>query len=230
MSAGSPRPSAVAIAPRPDWLALGAALVTVVLWASAFVGIRAVAPHLSPGALAFGRLLVGTLVLGMVVVARRAPLPRGRALLLTIASGVLSFGLYNVVLNAAEQLVDAGTAAMLVNLGPILIAFLAGLFLGEGFPPRLVAGCGIAFAGTAIIGLATGGNAGAGAVAGILLCLAAAAAYAAGVTLQKPALRTTPALSVTWLGCAVGMLACKSFAPTRSRGGLSWPRRAQPAA
>jgi hypothetical protein len=26
-----------------DWLALGAALVTVILWASAFVGIRAVA-------------------------------------------------------------------------------------------------------------------------------------------------------------------------------------------
>ena len=32
-----------------DWLALGAALVTVVLWASAFVGIRAVADHLDPG-------------------------------------------------------------------------------------------------------------------------------------------------------------------------------------
>ena len=33
-----------------DWVALGAALVTVVLWASAFVGIRAVADDLSPGA------------------------------------------------------------------------------------------------------------------------------------------------------------------------------------
>ena len=37
-----------------DWLALGAALLTVVLWASAFVGIRAVADDLSPGSFALG--------------------------------------------------------------------------------------------------------------------------------------------------------------------------------
>jgi hypothetical protein len=35
-------------APSYDWLALGAALVTVVLWASAFVGIRAVATISTP--------------------------------------------------------------------------------------------------------------------------------------------------------------------------------------
>jgi NitT/TauT family transport system permease protein len=34
------------------------------------------------------------------------------------------------VLNLAEQRVDAGTAAMLVNVGPILIALLAGVVLG----------------------------------------------------------------------------------------------------
>ena len=50
-----------------DWIALGAALITVVLWASAFVGIRAVADDLSPGALAVGRLMVGSLALGVVV-------------------------------------------------------------------------------------------------------------------------------------------------------------------
>ena len=47
--------------------------------------------------------------------------------------GVLWFGLYNVALNAAETRIDAGTAAMLVNVGPILIAIFAGLILG-GFP------------------------------------------------------------------------------------------------
>ena len=49
--------------------------------------------------------------------------------------GVLWLGVYNVALNAAERRVDAGTAAMLVNVGPILIAILAGTLLhGEGFP------------------------------------------------------------------------------------------------
>lgn len=47
-------------------------------------------------------------------------------------------------------------AAMLVNVGPILAALFAGLFLGEGFPPRLVVGSAIAFSGTLVIGLASG--------------------------------------------------------------------------
>jgi len=58
----------------------------VVLWASAFVGIRAAGTELSPGALALGRLLVGSLLLGALVVARRVPLPRGRALALSVAA------------------------------------------------------------------------------------------------------------------------------------------------
>ena len=36
---------------------------------------------------------------------------------------------------------------MLTNMGPILVAVFAGLFLGEGFPPRLMAGIGVAFIG-----------------------------------------------------------------------------------
>jgi drug/metabolite transporter (DMT)-like permease len=68
---------------------------------------------------------------------------------------VLWFGLYNPVLNEAEQRVDAGTAAMLVNVGPVLIALLAGFLLGEGFPRTLIVGCAIAFTGAVVIGLAT---------------------------------------------------------------------------
>ena len=197
-----------------DWLALGAALITVVLWASAFVGIRAAATDLSPGALAVGRLLVGSVALGVVVAFRRPAWPSRRDLARIAACGVVWFGAYNVTLNAAEQLVDAGTAAMLVNLGPILIAIFAGLFLGEGFPPRLVAGSAIAFAGTIVIGLATGGGSAADAAPiGIILCLVAALAYAAGVTIQKPILRRVAALEVTWLACCVGALVTLPFLP-----------------
>lgn len=110
--------------------------------------------------------------------------------------------------------VDAGTAAMLVNTGPILIAILGGLFLGEGVPRRLPVGCTVAFAGAVIIGLATSGGIGGGdATFGIALCLVAAVAYAVGVTLQKPVSATTPALTMTWLSCAVGAVICLPFAP-----------------
>lgn len=206
-------------APRPatavDWLAVGAALLTVVLWASAFVGIRAVADDLSPGPFALGRLIVASIALAAIVAVRRPEMPRERGDLVLIAvSGVVWFGGYFIALNAGEGLVDAGTAAMLVNLGPILIALLAGLFLKEGFPPRLVIGSAIAFAGALVIGVATGVQAASEAAPlGVLLCLLAAVAYAIGVTVQKPALARVPALSVTWIACTIGTVVTLPFGP-----------------
>ena len=57
--------------------------------------------------------------------------------------------------SAAEQRVDAGVAAMIINTGPLLIALLAGMVLGEGFPRSLFAGSAVAFSGCVLIGLAT---------------------------------------------------------------------------
>jgi drug/metabolite transporter (DMT)-like permease len=199
---------------RFDGLALAAALVTVSLWASAFVGIRAVAPVLSPGALALGRLMIGSLALGAVVVIRRPAMPSRNAVPPIVACGVLWFGLYNVALNTAERYVDAGTAAMLGTIGPILVAFLGGLFLGEGFPRRLLVGSAIALLGAVAIGFATSGaSPGSDSLLGIVLCLVAATAYAVAVTVQKPVLATTPALTVTWLSCLVATVMCLPFAP-----------------
>ena len=69
--------------------------------------------------------------------------------------GVLWFGIYNIALNEAERRIDAGTAAMLVNVGPVFIALLAGVVLKEGFPRTLLVGCAVAFAGAVLIGVAT---------------------------------------------------------------------------
>src|SRR6476660_2754493 len=124
---------------RSPLLPLAAAAVTVVLWASAFVAIRHVGRVLSPGALTLGRLLVGSLVLGLLMLARPAPRPERRFWPRLVLCGVLWFGLYNLALNAAERRVDAGTASMLVNVGPIILAVLAGLILHEGFPRSLFA-------------------------------------------------------------------------------------------
>ena len=198
---------------RTEAKAVSAALVTVVLWASAFVGIRAAAIDFSPGSIALARLLVGVIVLGAFVITRPWTRPTRRDFLVIVVAGVAWFAGYNVVLNEAERLVDAGTAAMLVAVGPIFIALFAGLFLGEGFPPRLLAGCAVAFGGAVIIGVATSADATATSSTpfGVALCLLAALLYAAGVTLQKPVLRNISALQVTWLACVVGVIACLPF-------------------
>ena len=191
---------------------LAAVAVTVLAWASAFVGIRAVGADLSPGPLALGRLLVGTAVLGLLLAAAGRPwvAPTRREWRLLAVCGVGWFGVYNLALNAAEQHLDAGTTAMLVNVGPILIAVLAGLWLGEGFPRWLIAGLSVAFAGVLLIGLATRGAE--ADVLGVVLCLVAAVTYAAGVVAQKPVLCRLPPLQVTATACAVGALCCLPWA------------------
>jgi drug/metabolite transporter (DMT)-like permease len=191
---------------------LAAVVATVLAWASAFVAIRAVGADLSPGPLALGRLLVGTAVLALLLVAAGRPwvAPTRREWGLLAVCGIGWFGVYNVALNAAEQHLDAGTTAMLVNAGPILIAVLAGLWLGEGFPRWLVAGLAVAFAGVLLIGLATRGAE--ADVLGVVLCLVAAVTYAAGVVAQKPVLRRLPPLQVTATACAVGALCCLPWA------------------
>ena len=198
-----------------DRPALAAALVTVVVWASAFVGIRDVAGTFSPGSIALGRLSVGVVALGLVVWRRGwRPIAR-RDLALIVASGVAWFALYNLALNEAERHVDAGTAAMLTNLGPIFIALFAALFLGEALPPRLLAGIAIAFGGAVVIGFATSeaGRGSENSLLGIVLCVAAALLYGMGVTFQKPALRNVSPVQVTWVACLTGWAICLLFAP-----------------
>jgi drug/metabolite transporter (DMT)-like permease len=198
---------------RLRWAGPAAVAVTVLAWASAFVVIRSVGDDFAAGPLALGRLLIGSLALGAaVLLSRRWVPPTRREWQLILLCGVAWFAAYNVLLNAAEQRVDAGTAAMLVNIGPILVAVLAGLALGERFPRRLVHGGLVACAGAVLIGAATSRGADRD-LLGSLFCLLAAASYAIGVVAQKPALRRLPALQVTWLACLTGTVACLPYLP-----------------
>jgi drug/metabolite transporter (DMT)-like permease len=206
--------------------AAGAAAVTVVLWASAFVAIRSAGGHFSPGALALGRLLVASLALSVMWLISGDGWPPRAAWPGIAGSGLLWFGLYMVTLNWGEREVDAGTAAMVVTIGPILIALLGGWLLREGFPRRLGAGMAVSLAGAIVVGVsesassgsASSGSASSGAhggqspLLGVALCVVAAVCYAAGVVLQKPALGHASAVQVTTFGCFTGTVACLPFA------------------
>jgi drug/metabolite transporter (DMT)-like permease len=205
--------SAAVEAPGTDVRAIGAALVTVVLWASAFVGIRSAGTSFSPGALSLGRLSVAIVVMAALGIAQGERLPSRRQLRVAgpalLVCGLLWFGAYNIALNSGERRVDAGTAAMLVNVGPVLIAILAGLLLREGFPRPLFIGCAVAFVGVVVIAIASSGRA--ATTAGVLLCLAAAFTYAAAVVAQKVVLRTLSGTQTIFLCCVIGAVACLPF-------------------
>lgn len=188
-----------------------AVVLAVVLWASAFVAIRAVGHALSPAPLALLRLAVAAVALTGIAVLKgvRIRLSR-RSFLLVAAYAVLWLAGYTVALNAGERHVDAGTAAMLVNLAPLLVAFAAGRVLGEGYSKPLIVGALVSLAGTVIIALGATAERD---VPGVLLCLLAAVLYAAGVLLQKVSLRDVDGLTAIWLGCLVATAVLLPWAP-----------------
>ncbi len=196
--------------PRTPWLPVAAVAVTLLLWASAFVAIRHLGHDFSAGALSLGRLVVGAIALGVVALPRGLPRPSGRDWLGLVVIGVLWFGVYNLALNQGERHVDAGTAAMLIQISPVLIALLATLFLGERFTGWLALGLLLAFSGVVIIAVSQPG--GHNDVVGVVLCLVAALAYSISLVVQKPLVSRLSALHVTWLACTIGAVVCLPFA------------------
>ncbi|CAH0222286.1 DMT family transporter [Microbacterium sp. Bi121] len=188
-------------------LILLAALVTVVLWASAFIGIRGAGPHFDPGALALLRMAIGAAALGVIALRHGIRLPARRHWPLVIAWGIGWFCVYNLALNSAERTLDAGTAAMVVNLAPLMVVVFSGLLLREGFPKTLMVGAPVAFLGVVLIGTNSATSSGFD-VTGLLLALLAAVMYAGCTLLQKHLLSAgVDGTTLTWLGAVAGTVA-----------------------
>jgi len=189
-------------------LAALALVTTIVLWASAFAGIRVALRAFGPEHLSLLRLAVASAVLGAIAVARgglrvpaRADLP---GLLLVAFTGMTA---YQLLLNAGEVSVPAGTASLLVNVSPLFTAILAVTLLGERLSVRARAGIAVGFGGAALVAVSRGGGLGFDARA--LLVLGAAVAQATFFVAQKGLLERSrlEAFDLTawamWLGTAM---------------------------
>lgn len=199
-------PPAASTTTSHTWVPFAAGAVTLVLWASAFVAIRHLGEDVPPGALSLGRLLIAAIALGVLVFRRRPTWPERRDWWLVLVCGAAWFGIYNLALNASEQRIDAGTAALIVQIGPLLIAGVSVAIFGEKLTKWLLIGMVVGFAGVALISQgSSGSNAD---LLGVGLAIVAAVTYAIGVLAQKPLLGRLPGLEVTWLACLVGVVVC----------------------
>ncbi len=98
-------------------------VVTLILWASAFAGIRAAVPAYGPGQLALLRFLVASAALAAFAAVGRIRLPQARDLPAVFLSGFLGVAVYHVALNYGETTVTAGAASLLVGTVPSSPAF-----------------------------------------------------------------------------------------------------------
>src|SRR5690242_19518868 len=186
-----------------------AAAGTVLLWASAFPAITVAVRGLGPAGLAVARLAVASAVLALaapwlggrgkagLMGMRR---PKLRDLPLIALCGLAGMTGYQLLLNAGERVVPAGTASLLVATAPVYASLLAVAFLGEHATRRRWGGSAVALAGTALIAASHGLGFGTSA----LIVLAAAVLQAIFHTAQKPLLARYTGFEVTayamWAG------------------------------
>ncbi|HEU5098855.1 MAG TPA: DMT family transporter [Roseiflexaceae bacterium] len=194
-----------------DLRTLLALACTIVLWAAAFVGIRAGLAGYGPAHLALLRFLIASLALGAYAIATRMRLPRQRDLPGIALAGLIGITLYNLALNAGERSVSAGAASLLVNTAPIWTATLATAFLGERLRVWGWLGMSLSFAGAATIAL--GEREGLGLSWGAGLVLIAALAQSVYFVIQKPLLATYRPVEFATYAIWAGTLGLLPFAP-----------------
>lgn len=125
---------------------------TIVLWASAFVGIRYGLTAYSPGSLALLRFIVASF--SMAVIYRSMKIKKSvqwmdRLQLLFL--GMVGIGLYNICLNYGEMTVSAGMASFIIGLMPVMTIIMSVFFLKEQQGMMVWFGVAVSFLGLFII-------------------------------------------------------------------------------
>lgn len=134
------------------WIAVQFVLAGIV-WGSSFLFMKVALDGLSPGQVAWSRLMLGGLTLGLIVAARRDHLPRslkiwGHMTVLAITFCVVPYLLFSW----SQQHVTSGLASIYNATTPIMTAVMAGLlFRVERLKAVQVAGIAVGILGVVVI-------------------------------------------------------------------------------
>jgi len=182
---------------------LAAGLGVVILWASAFPAIQVAAPAMGVIWLSFVRLAVATIALLAAAPFLGVRRPRRRDLGWIVACGFFGMTAYQLLLNAGELHVPAGTASIIVAAAPLVSVAVARLLFAERVTGFTIAGSAIAFTGVIVVCLT---RAGVSVSTSTLIVVAAMIVQGIYHPLQKPLLRTYTGLEVATYAMTAGTL------------------------
>ena len=196
---------------KEEWKALCAVAVTLLLWASAFAGIKAGLAAYSPGQLALLRFIVGSASMALYAKARGFGLPEKRDVPTILWVGFLGFTVYHVFLNYGEQTVSAGAASLIVSFTPVITALLAVFLLKERLNLFGWAGITVSVAGVALISFGESGGIALG--TGSLMVLVSSLGSSLYNVFQKPLLKRYDPVAFTTYAMIAGTLFMLAFLP-----------------
>ena len=135
----------------PERLTLLAFIVSTILGGNNAIAVRFSNMELPPFFGAAARFAAASLILFVIVLALRLPLPRGRSLVGILIFGALQFGISYALICWSLLEVPAGLFQVILALVPLLTFLLAMLHRQESFQWRLLLGGLIAVSGIAVI-------------------------------------------------------------------------------
>lgn len=166
-------------------LRIGAPALFVLLWSTGFIGARYGLPYAEPMAFVTLRFAIVTALVAIWAVIVRTRWPALRLAAHTALVGVLIHaGFMGTTFIALSQGVEAGTAALIAALQPILSALLARPLLGERTNMRQWLGLLLGVTGVMQV-VANKLAEGIGTLLGVLLCLVALVSLSLGTIWQK---------------------------------------------
>jgi len=169
--------------------------VTLILWASAFAGIKVGLKGYSPGHLVLLRFLTASLVLLIYAVLTRMPLPEKKDVPVLLSLGFIGITVYHIALTYGELRVTAGSASLIISAAPIFTAVLAIFILKERIKLWGWAGVLLSFFGIVLV--VRGEGEGVSFEPAALLVLLSAICTSVFFVLQKPYLKKYSPLAFT---------------------------------
>jgi drug/metabolite transporter (DMT)-like permease len=165
---------------------LGLPMLFVFLWSTGFIGAKLGLPYAGPLTFLSARYALTTVLLALLALAMHAPWScRPQEVAHYAVAGVLVHGLYlGGVFVGISLGVEAGAAALIVSVQPLLVAAVSGLALRERVSGRQWLGLGLGLLGVALV-LGRKLGQGVGEVGGVLACVTALLAMTAGTIYQK---------------------------------------------
>ena len=193
--------------PKPtrihDSKALAATAISLVLWGSAFAGIKAALLSYPPGELVLLRFLIASASLAAWALLTKMPMPKLRDLPAMAALGLIGIAGYQIALTFGQGTITAGAAGLIITLAPLFMALLGRLFLGERLAITGWLGMLVGFAGVAVVSFGESG----GKISwspGVGLVLFATFASSVFFVLQRPYLERYSPFQMTAIGIWAG--------------------------
>lgn len=192
-----------------------AAMVTIILWATAFPATKYSLEYFSPGSLMLFRFIAASATLIIAGMIKKIRLPEKKDLPMFALAGFVGIFLYMMFFNSGTVHVDSGISSFIIASAPIFAIIASRILLAEKVSKLCWLGVSVSLGGIAVITVSQTVDYAMN--IGIVLLLLAAITSSGHNVIQRKLLKKYTALEATTYSITAATLVMLVFTPTLIR-------------